>query len=99
MGPFIQVTVLARGKSGVTQLRRHRNERPGRVTEPPHEAPAAGSATPASEPVAPITVQRRRRQASAPQDQAMYTCECGFVFEAQVSTSVGCPHCGGPQAW
>ena len=42
---------------------------------------------------------RRRREAGAPQDQAMYTCECGFVFRAQVSTSVGCPHCGGFQAW
>jgi DNA-directed RNA polymerase subunit RPC12/RpoP len=41
----------------------------------------------------------RRRRAEAPQDQAMYACDCGFVFEAQVSTSVGCPHCGGTQAW
>jgi hypothetical protein len=32
-------------------------------------------------------------------DQAMYTCQCGFVFEAPVSTSVGCPHCGSTQAW
>ena len=99
MQPFIQVTVLARGKSGVTQLRRHRDDRPARVTEPPHEAPTAGATTPASDPGARITVQRHRRQATAPQDQAMYTCECGFVFEAQVSTSVGCPHCGGAQAW
>jgi hypothetical protein len=29
----------------------------------------------------------------------MYSCECGFVFQATVSTSVGCPHCGGSQAW
>ena len=29
----------------------------------------------------------------------MYSCECGFVFEAQVSTSVDCPHCGNQQAW
>ena len=41
----------------------------------------------------------RRREAGAPQDQAVYSCGCGFVFEAQVSTSVGCPHCGGTQAW
>ena len=32
-------------------------------------------------------------------DQAVYTCQCGYVFEAPVSTSVGCPHCGGTQAW
>ncbi|MDQ6729439.1 MAG: hypothetical protein M3022_03835 [Actinomycetota bacterium] len=42
---------------------------------------------------------RRRREAGAPQDQAVYSCECGFVFEAQVSTSVDCPHCGSSQAW
>jgi hypothetical protein len=29
----------------------------------------------------------------------MYSCSCGFVFEALVSTSVGCPHCGDTQAW
>jgi len=32
-------------------------------------------------------------------DAATYHCHCGFVFEAPVSTSVGCPHCGGTQAW
>lgn len=34
-----------------------------------------------------------------PQDQALYTCQCGLTFEAPVSTSVGCPHCGSTQAW
>jgi predicted Zn-ribbon and HTH transcriptional regulator len=29
----------------------------------------------------------------------MYTCACGYVFKATVSTSVGCPHCGDTQAW
>lgn len=42
---------------------------------------------------------RRRREAGASQDVAVYTCQCGFVFEALVSTSVDCPHCGGSQAW
>lgn len=32
-------------------------------------------------------------------DSAVYTCSCGFVFEAQVVTSVDCPHCGNSQAW
>ncbi len=41
----------------------------------------------------------RLRRADAPQDQARYSCVCGFVFEAEVSTSVGCPHCGTSQAW
>jgi predicted Zn-ribbon and HTH transcriptional regulator len=42
---------------------------------------------------------RRRREACGMQDEAIYTCECGFVFHAPVSTSVGCPHCGSAQAW
>jgi hypothetical protein len=42
---------------------------------------------------------RRRREVGGLQDEAVYSCECGFVFHAPVSTSVGCPHCGGSQAW
>ena len=45
---------------------------------------------------APISRKRRHDPA---QDQALYTCSCGYVFEAQVSTSVGCPNCGDRQAW
>jgi hypothetical protein len=41
----------------------------------------------------------RQRHGGPSQDRALYTCNCGYVFEAQVSTSVGCPHCGGKQAW
>ncbi|MHB8658076.1 MAG: hypothetical protein ACYC91_09000 [Solirubrobacteraceae bacterium] len=33
------------------------------------------------------------------QDHALYTCHCGYVFEAAVSTTVDCPHCGTGQAW
>lgn len=39
------------------------------------------------------------QEAGPPQDQALYTCQCGCVFEATVSTSVDCPHCGSAQAW
>src|SRR5262249_38367265 len=41
----------------------------------------------------------RRRLHGPTQDVAMYNCNCGYVFEATVSTSVGCPHCGTGQAW
>lgn len=44
-------------------------------------------------------VNRRRREAGVSEDHAVYTCQCGMVFEALVSTSVDCPHCGGAQAW
>ncbi len=37
--------------------------------------------------------------ASQSLDLASYSCECGYVFEAQVSTTVDCPHCGAGQAW
>lgn len=35
----------------------------------------------------------------APEDQALYRCQCGYQFKADVTTSVGCPHCGTDQAW
>ncbi len=46
-----------------------------------------------------VAVAHRRQELGPQQDQALYSCGCGFVFEAPVSTSVGCPHCGGTQAW
>jgi hypothetical protein len=52
--------------------------------------PAAGKANPARE---------RNQRANVSQDAAMYTCGCGYVFKAPVTTSVGCPHCGSAQAW
>lgn len=43
--------------------------------------------------------ERRHRAAVAPEDHALYRCQCGYQFEASVSASVCCPHCGCPQAW
>jgi hypothetical protein len=40
-----------------------------------------------------------RRESGPSQDNALYNCGCGFVFQAAVTTSVDCPHCGGYQAW
>jgi hypothetical protein len=40
-----------------------------------------------------------RRDVDPSEDTAVYSCTCGMVFEAQVSTSVACPHCGAGQAW
>jgi hypothetical protein len=62
--------------------------------------PAEHRAT-SSEPEAPETPapQARERAAGGPEDRAAYRCSCGCVFEAPVSTTVGCPHCGGTQAW
>jgi len=41
----------------------------------------------------------RARRSGGPEDRALYECPCGHAFKAEVSTSVGCPHCGTNQAW
>ena len=46
-----------------------------------------------------MSPERRMRQGGGPEDQAFYSCGCGCAFEAHVSTSVRCPHCGDDQAW
>jgi hypothetical protein len=46
-----------------------------------------------------LPVERTRRLGGSPQDQALYSCSCGYAFDAVVSTSVDCPHCGDRQAW
>jgi len=52
---------------------------------------------PLPEPMHPA--ERRMRDAGGPDDRACYSCSCGFVFVAPVSTSVSCPHCESEQAW
>lgn len=42
---------------------------------------------------------RAARRGGGPEDEALYSCMCGFAFKATVTTSVGCPHCGTEQAW
>ena len=41
----------------------------------------------------------RVRQAGGPLDLASYSCECGCIFPALVTTTVTCPHCSTPQPW
>jgi hypothetical protein len=43
--------------------------------------------------------ERRLRASGGPDDRAQYACGCGYVWEADVSASVACPHCGASQAW
>jgi hypothetical protein len=33
------------------------------------------------------------------EDTALYSCDCGYAFTAEVTTTVGCPQCGTQQAW
>ena len=59
--------------------------------------------TPRRTPSAPSTLEaaetRDARRGGGPEDQALYSCMCGYVFTAKVTTSVDCPHCGVEQAW
>jgi hypothetical protein len=71
--------------------------RSGGLLRRPHLPPAPAEAKPAREP--DLTDERRARESGGPDDRAMYTCSCGYVFEADVTTSVTCPHCGTGQAW
>ncbi|MBV9338065.1 MAG: hypothetical protein JO262_14555 [Solirubrobacterales bacterium] len=47
----------------------------------------------------PSVPAREARHGGPSLDRALYTCECGYAFEAVVTTSVGCPHCTRTQAW
>ena len=76
--------------------RRRRQHRPEPREAPCPEAPApAASAAPA-----PVDAdQERERTAPGPEDRALFSCRCGSVFQASVTASVRCPHCGESQAW
>jgi hypothetical protein len=78
-----------------TRPHRLRN-RPQIRRRPERSTPLAEGGASQAQPQAP---QARERAAGGPQDRAAYRCSCGYVFEAPVSTSVGCPHCGDTQAW
>jgi membrane protease subunit (stomatin/prohibitin family) len=77
----------ARPKTSVLTRRPARR----RHDEPREAAPAA--------PEDDHPQERRARESGGPIDRACYTCGCGMVFDAPVSTTVSCPHCGDPQAW
>ncbi|HUB72525.1 MAG TPA: hypothetical protein VL979_00640 [Solirubrobacteraceae bacterium] len=62
----------------------------------------AGGGAPAPQPSAaarPDPEVQRVREAGGPVDRASYSCQCGYLFSAEVSTTVSCPHCGAGQAW
>ncbi|MGH2891082.1 MAG: hypothetical protein ACRDNJ_15800 [Solirubrobacteraceae bacterium] len=88
------MTVLARTKSGVGRIRRRQGPLgTARDAGTPTTRGAAGTIGGAG------SHPGRRREAGTCEDEAVYSCECGFVFQAPVSTSVDCPHCGSSQAW
>jgi hypothetical protein len=77
--------------------RRSRSERRPHVVERPAET--QDEAAPEPQIADEHAAERRHRASVAPEDVAHYACSCGFQFQASVSTSVCCPHCGTGQAW
>ncbi len=79
-------------------VRTKRNERSsrsrhqGRIAHPAERSGVASGLETASTP-------SERRHGGPSEDRALYSCECGYAFEAFVTTSVGCPHCARTQAW
>jgi hypothetical protein len=93
------LTVMTRTTSATALLRLHRVDRREPVSQPRPPGHCDHAADSPGDELGDLTAARVRRRAIAPQDQAMYTCRCGYVFAAEVSTSVGCPYCGVAQAW
>jgi hypothetical protein len=88
---------------------RHRLARHAAPSVRAHLRLAPDPPAPADEPAAPAADElagsatdlalRRVREAGGPIDSACYSCSCGYVFDAPVSTSVTCPVCQASQAW
>jgi hypothetical protein len=109
------ITVLARSKSGEKHAHRRNAALPlvalqGVRLRELRRPLTAVEPLPDEEPPGPDSVRTTAApdlcddaavvdNASRTQDQATYTCGCGFVFEAQVLTTVACPHCDAQQAW
>jgi hypothetical protein len=80
-----------------SERRPHIFGRPAKDVESAPLAPAPAAAP--EQPVDEHLAERRHRASVALEDTALYGCSCGFQFQAPVSTSVSCPHCGTGQAW
>jgi hypothetical protein len=88
---------IRRQQRAGTRARRRRDGAPDA-----HELPLrleAEAADPARRTRRPGGPEERERRTGGPQDRALYTCRCGSAFQAPVSASVRCPHCGEAQAW
>jgi hypothetical protein len=71
-----------------------------RQSERLRQSPRRAAERPVAEARPALSVsQVRARRGSGPEDRALYGCECGFAWTAEVTASPSCPHCGQPQAW
>ncbi len=81
------------------RVRPQRNPITRRPDRRAHPLRRVTAPTPAAPTVVDHPEERRARESGGPIDNALYSCSCGMVFQAAVSTSVECPHCGSGQAW
>ena len=81
------ISKSARQRQGLRPSRRRRDES------------ARQSRDRSVEPASPPDPEDRSRREGGPQDAALFVCRCGSAFQAAVTASVRCPHCGEPQAW
>jgi hypothetical protein len=88
---------IGRQQRAGTKPRRRRDGAPDGHDLPVRVEPEA--AEPARRTRRPDGPEERERRTGGPQDKALYTCRCGSTFQAPVSASVRCPHCGESQAW
>jgi hypothetical protein len=93
---LIQTLSEPRTPRGGGVPRRRRGEK-GVASSATSPSPSHMRVAPAATPCDPAVA--RVREAGGPIDRAAYTCECGYLFSAPVSTTVHCPHCGVGQAW
>jgi hypothetical protein len=75
----------------LTQRITFRTERPARGKRRVVHREAAPKETPSP--------TRDQARVGPPEDRATYNCSCGYIFVSDVTTSVGCPHCGTELAW
>src|SRR5271168_1441687 len=95
------ITDRSRHRAAATALLRRQSgaghPRPERAPAERESAPAVESRNPLrrKDDAPPVDIDSERvREFGGPVDQAQYTCGCGYVFDAAVSTTVACPHCG-----
>jgi len=87
-------------RSGIEKPARQRQGlRPRRGRRDGAAAPVRERPAPEPPQVPARRGEERERQAGGTQDRALYVCRCGSAFQAVVTASVRCPHCGEPQAW
>ena len=97
---LLQLRGLSHSSDTEPRARHARRRRHKRAVEEADVTATAAAHTATTTPTKQLDpTVARARYAGGPIDNASYTCACGFVFAASVSTTVRCPHCGADQAW